>query len=107
MLVYIDGKFVPEEEAKVSIFDHGFLYGDGVFEGIRAYNGRVFRLQEHIDRLFDSAKAIDLNPGITKDEMAEIIKETLRKNAHQVYQKYLLLESTNLQQEILLWNTSE
>ncbi|HJJ39543.1 MAG TPA: branched-chain-amino-acid transaminase [Methanocorpusculum sp.] len=80
MLVYIDGKFVPEEEATVSIFDHGFLYGDGVFEGIRAYNGRVFRLQEHIDRLFDSAKAIDLNPGITKDEMAEIIKETLRKN---------------------------
>ena len=80
MLVYINGKFVPEEEASVSIFDHGFLYGDGVFEGIRAYNGRVFRLQEHVDRLFDSAKAIDLNPGITKDEMTEIIKETLRKN---------------------------
>ena len=80
MLVYVDGKFVPEEEASVSVFDHGFLYGDGVFEGIRAYNGRVFRLQEHVDRLFDSAKAIDLNPGITKDEMSEIIKETLRKN---------------------------
>ncbi len=80
MLVYIDGKFVPEEEASVSVFDHGFLYGDGVFEGIRAYNGRVFRLQEHVDRLFDSAKAIDLNPGITKDKVSEIIKETLRKN---------------------------
>jgi len=80
MLVYVDGKFVPEEEATVSVFDHGFLYGDGVFEGIRAYNGRVFRLQEHVDRLFDSAKAIDLNPGISKDEMSEIIKETLRKN---------------------------
>jgi branched-chain amino acid aminotransferase len=80
MLVYVNGKFVPEEQATVSIFDHGFLYGDGVFEGIRAYNKRVFRLQEHVDRLFDSAKAIDLNPGITKDEMCTIIKETLRKN---------------------------
>ncbi len=80
MLVYINGKYVPEEQATVSIFDHGFLYGDGVFEGIRAYNGRVFRLKEHVDRLFDSAKAIDLDPGITRAEMAEIIKETLRKN---------------------------
>ena len=64
----------------MSIFDHGFLYGDGVFEGIRAYNGRVFRLMEHVDRLFDSAKAIDLIPPVTKEEMAEIIKETLRQN---------------------------
>lgn len=80
MLVYVNGNFVPEDEATVSIFDHGFLYGDGVFEGIRAYNGKVFRLKEHVDRLFDSAKAIDLEPGITRDEMAEIIKETLRKN---------------------------
>ncbi|HJJ47095.1 MAG TPA: branched-chain-amino-acid transaminase [Methanocorpusculum sp.] len=80
MLVYVDGEFVAEEDAKVSIFDHGFLYGDGVFEGIRAYNGRIFRLREHINRMFDSAKAIDLNPGITKEQMSEIIKETLRKN---------------------------
>ncbi|HKL97379.1 MAG TPA: branched-chain-amino-acid transaminase [Methanocorpusculum sp.] len=80
MLVYINGNYVPEEQATVSIFDHGFLYGDGVFEGIRAYNGRVFHLTEHVDRLFDSAKAIDLDPGITRGEMAEIIKETLRKN---------------------------
>jgi branched-chain amino acid aminotransferase len=80
MFAYINGKFVPEEQASVSIFDHGFLYGDGVFEGIRAYNGRVFRLREHIDRLFDSAKAIDLTPPVTKEEMAEIIKETLRRN---------------------------
>ncbi len=80
MLVYINGKYVPEEQATVSIFDHGFLYGDGVFEGIRAYNGRVFRLKEHVDRLFDSAKALDLDPGITRAEMGEIIKETLRKN---------------------------
>ncbi|HJJ98848.1 MAG TPA: branched-chain-amino-acid transaminase [Methanocorpusculum sp.] len=80
MLVYINGKFVSEEQAVVSIFDHGFLYGDGVFEGIRAYNGRVFRLVEHVDRLFDSAKAIDLIPPVTKEEMTEIIKETLRQN---------------------------
>jgi branched-chain amino acid aminotransferase len=80
MLVYINGKFVPEEQASVSIFDHGFLYGDGVFEGIRAYNRRVFRLMEHVDRLFDSAKAIDLVPPVTKEEMVDIIKETLRLN---------------------------
>lgn len=80
LLVYIDGEFVPENEAKISIFDHGFLYGDGVFEGIRAYNGRVFRLKEHIDRLYDSAKAIDLEIPVTKGEFMEIILETLRKN---------------------------
>jgi branched-chain amino acid aminotransferase len=80
MLIYIDGKFLPQEEAKVSVFDHGFLYGDGVFEGIRAYNGRVFRLKEHLDRLYDSAKTIDLAPPLSKDEMAEVICEVLRKN---------------------------
>ncbi len=80
LLVYLDGEFVPENEAKISVFDHGFLYGDGVFEGIRAYNGRVFRLREHIDRLYDSAKAIDLEIPISKDEFIEIILETLRKN---------------------------
>jgi len=80
LLVYIDGEFVPENEAKISIFDHGFLYGDGGFEGIRAYNGRVFRLKEHIDRLYDSAKAIDLEIPVTKEEFMEIILETLRKN---------------------------
>jgi branched-chain amino acid aminotransferase len=80
MLVYVNGKFVPEDQATVSIFDHGFLYGDGVFEGIRAYNRRVFRLKEHVDRLYDSAKAIDLIPPVSKEEMCEIIKETLRQN---------------------------
>lgn len=80
LLVYLDGEFVPENEARISIFDHGFLYGDGVFEGIRAYNGRVFRLREHIDRLYDSAKAIDLEIPISKNEFMEIILETLRKN---------------------------
>jgi len=79
-LVYIDGEFVPQEEARVSVFDHGFLYGDGVFEGIRAYNGRVFRLDEHIDRLYDSAKVIDLQIPVSKEEFKNIILETLRKN---------------------------
>ena len=60
MKIYIDGDFLPESEAKISVFDHGLLYGDGVFEGIRFYNGRVFRLEEHLDRLWDSARAICL-----------------------------------------------
>ncbi len=80
MLVYINGKFVPESEAKISVFDHGFLYGDGVFEGIRAYNGKVFKLKEHVDRLYDSAKAIDLEVPVSKEEFMNIILETLRKN---------------------------
>ena len=80
MLIYLNGAFVPNEEARVSVFDHGFLYGDGVFEGIRAYNGRVYRLTEHVDRLFDGAKAIDLTVPLTKQEMIEAILETLRQN---------------------------
>lgn len=80
MLIYLDGKFVPRDEAKVSVFDHGFLYGDGVFEGIRAYHGRVFRLEEHLDRLYDSAKTIDLEVPVSKAEFGGIILETLRKN---------------------------
>jgi branched-chain amino acid aminotransferase len=80
MIIYIDGKYLPKDEARISVFDHGFLYGDGVFEGIRAYNGRVFRLQEHLDRLYDSARTIDLAVPVSKEEMAEIILETLRRN---------------------------
>jgi branched-chain amino acid aminotransferase len=80
LLIYLDGKFVPKSEAKVSVYDHGFLYGDGVFEGIRAYNGRVFKLKEHVDRLYDSAKAIAMEIPLTKEEMTEIILEALRKN---------------------------
>ncbi|MBN2733554.1 MAG: branched-chain-amino-acid transaminase [Methanomicrobiaceae archaeon] len=80
MIIYLDGKYLPKEEAKVSVFDHGLLYGDGVFEGIRAYNGRVFRLKEHLDRLYDSAKTIDLNIGMSKSEMEEVVLETLRQN---------------------------
>lgn len=79
-IIYLDGKYVPEEEAKVSVFDHGYLYGDGVFEGIRAYNNSVFRLQDHVDRLYDSAKAIYLEIPIGKEEMKEVILETCRKN---------------------------
>lgn len=79
-LIYINGKFVPAQEASVSVFDHGFLYGDGVFEGIRAYGGRVFRLEDHVKRLFDSAQAIALCIPMSSQEMAEAILETLRKN---------------------------
>lgn len=80
MIIYLDGAYLPQEEAKVSVFDHGLLYGDGVFEGIRAYNGRVFRLEEHLDRLYDSAKTIDLAIPIAKAEMADTIREVLRRN---------------------------
>ncbi len=80
MIIYLDGAYLPKEEAKVSVFDHGLLYGDGVFEGIRAYNGRVFRLDEHLDRLYDSAKTIDLAVPIAKTEMADAIREVLRRN---------------------------
>src|SRR5436309_12864898 len=78
--VYVDGKFYPQSEAKVSVFDHGLLYGDGVFEGIRAYNGRVFTLDRHLDRLYHPAKAIDLNIPHTKEEMTTLILETCRRN---------------------------
>jgi branched-chain amino acid aminotransferase len=78
--VYLDGKFVPAEDAAVSVYDHGLLYGDGVFEGIRAYSGRVFRLEEHVERLYDSAKAIMLEIPMTQEEMCDAILETLRKN---------------------------
>lgn len=80
LLVYLNGKFVPKSEAKTSVYDHGFLYGDGVFEGIRAYNGKIFRLDEHLERMYDSAKAIDLKIPLSKEEMKKAIIETLRKN---------------------------
>src|SRR5262249_9322162 len=79
-LVYVAGAFRPAAEASVSVFDHGLLYGDGVFEGIRAYNGRVFKLERHIDRLFDSAKAIRLVIPLTREEAAEAVVETCRRN---------------------------
>jgi branched-chain amino acid aminotransferase len=78
--IYIGGKFYPEADAKISVFDHGLLYGDGVFEGLRIYSGKVFRLGEHVQRLFESAKAIWLEIGMTHDEMAEAINTTVAKN---------------------------
>jgi branched-chain amino acid aminotransferase len=80
LLVYIDGKFYPKSEAKISVYDHGFLYGDGVFEGIRAYEGVVFKLKEHIDRLYSSAHTIMLEIPLTKEEMIRAVLETLKKN---------------------------
>ncbi|TCS83550.1 branched-chain-amino-acid transaminase [Tepidibacillus fermentans] len=78
--IYMNGKYVKKEDAKVSVFDHGFLYGDGIFEGIRVYNGNVFRLDEHIKRLYDSAKSIMLEIGMTPEEMTEAVVATVRKN---------------------------
>ncbi len=78
--IYLDGKFVPEEEAKLSIFDHGLLYGDGIFEGIRMYHNRVFKLKEHLIRLYESAKTINLNIELTIEEMEEAVLETCRRN---------------------------
>lgn len=78
--IFIDGKYYSERDAKVSVFDHGLLYGDGVFEGIRAYNGRVFKLKEHIDRLFYSAKAILLDIPMSHAQVMRATVETCRKN---------------------------
>ena len=78
--IWIDGKFYEKAEAKVSVFDHGLLYGDGVFEGIRAYNGRIFRLAQHLERLYASAKAIWLQVPIPLAEMAKVCEETVRIN---------------------------
>jgi branched-chain amino acid aminotransferase len=78
--VYIGGKFFPQEDAKISVFDHGLLYGDGVFEGLRSYGGKVFRLKEHIKRLYESAKAIWLEIPISAEEMADAVNESVRVN---------------------------
>jgi branched-chain amino acid aminotransferase len=78
--IYIDGKFYSEANAKISVFDHGLLYGDGIFEGIRFYNGRVFRLEEHLLRLWDSARSICLEIPMTMPDMTEAVLETIRQN---------------------------
>src|SRR3954467_9040054 len=80
LLIYLDGKLVPESEAKISVFDHGLLYGDGVFEGIRFYNGRVFRLTEHLQRLYESARSILLNIPLTFAEMEKATLDTVAAN---------------------------
>ncbi|MEW6171065.1 MAG: aminotransferase class IV, partial [Candidatus Omnitrophota bacterium] len=80
MLVYLNGKLVPKDEAKISVFDHGFLYGDGVFEGIRSYNRLVFKLEEHVDRLFESAHSIMLEIPLTKLQLIKAVCDTLKAN---------------------------
>ena len=80
LMIYIDGKYYPKSEAKISVYDHGLLYGDGVFEGIRAYNGVVFKLKEHINRLFKSTHPIFLKIPLTKEQLSEAVLETLKKN---------------------------
>jgi len=80
MKIFIDGKYYDEKNAKISVFDHGLLYGDGIFEGIRAYHGSVFRLKEHIDRLFYSAKAIMLAIPMSRAEMMKAVLDTCRRN---------------------------
>ena len=80
MLIYFNGELIPKEEAKVSVYDHGLLYGDGVFEGIRSYNGKVFRLEQHLNRLYNSALAIALKIPLSKEGMREAVLKTLRAN---------------------------
>jgi branched-chain amino acid aminotransferase len=81
MLIYLNGKLVDKDKAVISVFDHGLLYGDGVFEGIRCYDGLIFKLDEHIDRLYRSASAIELKIPMSKSGMVEAIIETLKANA--------------------------
>ena len=88
-LIYLNGKMVPQEEAVISVFDHGFLYGDGVFEGIRAYNGRVFRLVEHIRRLYESAHSILLPIPLSREEMIQAVVDTV--NANKLRDAYIRL----------------
>ena len=78
--VYIGGKYFDKADAKISVYDHGLLYGDGIFEGIRSYSGRVFRLKAHVDRLYDSARAIHLEIPVTRDAMAAVVTQTLDLN---------------------------
>ena len=85
-LIYLDGNLVPREEAKVSVFDHGYLYGDGVFEGLRVYNGRIFKLEEHLVRLYESAKSIMLEIYLGLEEMeAAVIKTVAANNLRDAY----------------------
>lgn len=80
MKIYINGTFYSKADATVSVYDHGLLYGDGVFEGIRAYGGRIFRLKEHVDRLYRGAHTIMLGIPMTREEMARAVAETVREN---------------------------
>jgi len=79
LVTYVNGRFVPKAEASISVYDHGFLYGDGVFEGIRVYNGRIFRLDAHVARLFDSAHTLRIEIPMSREAMTEAILETVRR----------------------------
>ena len=92
LMVYVDGEIVPQDDAKVSVFDHGVLYGDGVFEGIRAYNGRVFRLGQHLDRLYQGAHTLMLDIPLDKQELAEAVCATCRANG--IHDGYIRLVVT-------------
>jgi len=81
LVVYVDGQWFPKSKASISVFDHGMLYGDGVFEGIRVYNGVIFQFKEHRDRLYSSAKSVKLNIPLSPQEMTEAVKETLKRNS--------------------------
>jgi branched-chain amino acid aminotransferase len=91
-LIYVSGDFRPSADAAISVFDHGLLYGDGVFEGIRAYNGRIFKLERHIERLFDSAKAIRLEIPHSLEAVCDIVVETCRRN--EIHDGYIRLVVT-------------
>lgn len=80
LTIFLDGEYLPQSQAKVSVFDHGLLYGDGIFEGIRFYNGRIFKLEEHHDRLWDSARSICLDIPMSRQAMTEALLETVRRN---------------------------
>ncbi|WP_027414906.1 branched-chain-amino-acid transaminase [Aneurinibacillus terranovensis] len=79
-IIYLNGEYVKKEDAKISVYDHGFLYGDGIFEGIRVYNGNVFKLQDHMERLYESATSILLDIGMPLEELTECLLETVRRN---------------------------
>ena len=79
-VIYIDGQWYDRNNAKISVFDHGLLYGDGVFEGMRVYGGKTFKLKQHVDRLYDSARAILLEVPISKDEMMAVTEEGVRRS---------------------------
>jgi branched-chain amino acid aminotransferase len=95
MLIYVDGKLLPKDEAKISVFDHGFLYGDGVFEGMRVYDGNVFRLKEHMDRLYESARTIALEIPMSPQELTQVTLDTVAANGlRDVYIRLIVSRGT-------------
>jgi branched-chain amino acid aminotransferase len=92
LIIYLDGKFVKQSEAKISVFDQGVLFGDGVFEGIRVYSGAVFKCEEHVNRLYDSAKMLMIDIPISKEKLIDVVLETCRKN--QIKEGYVRLVVT-------------